>query len=290
VIQKIIQKIQFLIAREKGRVKTKRVLQDLKKNNNVRVQKMALILEEVISRKEISEGVLTKVYALEQKYANTSDTIDVVDYGAGEPDFDRSQQTQEDGVITTEKISYIHKMASSKRKWGHLIFKLIRTFQPTECLELGTCLGVSAAYQITALQLNNKGFLTSIEGSSQQAELANKNLTDFQFSNHKIINGKFSEVLPSILDKNKLIDFVFIDGHHDKEATETYFNMIYPYLSDHAIVIFDDINWSQGMKNAWSNIYKSNRIDFSFDVYQWGICSIDKTKENTVENHFELRL
>ena len=89
--------------------------------------------------------------------------------------------------------------------------------------------------------------------------------------------GRFKDVLAGILSNEQLFDLVFIDGHHDKKATKEYFEQLYPFLSDNSILIFDDINWSEGMKQAWQEIHNDERIHCSFDLNKWGICIVDKS-------------
>ena len=87
----------------------------------------------------------------------------------------------------------------------------------------------------------------------------------------------FSDV-KHFLKKNKGIDFIFIDGHHDKKATLSYFRQILPYLSDGAILVFDDIYWSSGMEKAWNTIRKDPNLKISVDFLNIGICIFTKAK------------
>ena len=52
--------------------------------------------------------------------------------------------------------------------------------------------------------------------------------------------------------------------------------MVYPFLANNAVVIFDDINWSTGMQNAWDQIKKDSKTYHSFELKKWGISLIDK--------------
>ncbi|HEX7116836.1 MAG TPA: class I SAM-dependent methyltransferase [Steroidobacter sp.] len=54
-------------------------------------------------------------------------------------------------------------------------------------------------------------------------------------------SGRFDDVLPGVLSEMGSVDYVFIDGHHEEEATNRYFELVRPYLSDIAVVVFDDI-------------------------------------------------
>jgi len=67
------------------------------------------------------------------------------------------------------------------------------------------------------------------------------------------------------------VDFIFIDGHHDEQATKDYVTMVLPFLASQAVAIFDDINWSEGMKRAWSSIAAGPRSAAHFPPHDLGI-------------------
>lgn len=77
-------------------------------------------------------------------------------------------------------------------------------------------------------------------------------------------------------------DFFFNDGHHDHDAVIRYFNQVIPYLSDAAVIVFDDISWSRGMRKAWTEIENDERISASIDLHTIGIALIDNAM-NTKE-------
>jgi predicted O-methyltransferase YrrM len=65
---------------------------------------------------------------------------------------------------------------------------------------------------------------------------------------------------------------VFIDGHHDEQATWDYFNQIEPALADGAVVVFDDIAWSQGMRRVWRRVAADPRMAHACDLRHLGVC------------------
>ena len=234
-------------------------------------------------------SILKIIDEIRDGYLASNETIKITDYGSGNPTSRRSNQQMHEGVIKKETVSEVCKRASTKNKWGQLIFKLIRDFKPENCLELGTCLGISGAYQVSALKLNGKGQFITVEGSPEIAKIADNGLKKLNYQGYKVNVGRFFDVLPKILSKNNLIDFVFIDGHHDKIATKKYYEFIYPYLNERSIVIFDDINWSDGMKEVWKIIHEEGEgIKTSFDFYKWGICFIDKNKKESERSFYKI--
>lgn len=163
---------------------------------------------------------------------------------------------------------------STPPQWGRFLFNIVKEFKFYSCLELGTCLGFSAAY--IAAGISPKGRLTSIEGLPDRAQIAKKSLQKLNLKNVEIISLQFSQALPAVLAKNKF-DFVFIDGHHRKEATLRYFDMIYPQLENNSVVIIDDIHWPTEMQPAWDIIKKDLRIKHTYTIKKWGICLIQKS-------------
>ena len=130
--------------------------------------------------------------------------------------------------------------------------------------------------------------MITIEGANEVAKIASRNFTKLGYVNYSLLGGRFKDVLAGILSNEQLFDLVFIDGHHDKKATKEYFEQLYPFLSDNPVLIFDDINWSEGMKQAWQEIHNDERIHCSFDLNKWGICLVDKSVRNSKRTTYKV--
>jgi len=75
--------------------------------------------------------------------------------------------------------------------------------------------------------------------------------------------------LPELSGK---IDLVHIDGQHERFSTLHYFSKIKKHLRSGALVIFDDIHWSEGMRLAWRDLCQSRGISNAIDVGRYGLC------------------
>ena len=73
------------------------------------------------------------------------------------------------------------------------------------------------------------------------------------------------------------VDYAFIDGHHDEQATLDYFEQLLPHLAPRALLVFDDVDWSDGMKRAWQKIQADPRVAISIETRTLGLCVIDST-------------
>jgi CTP:molybdopterin cytidylyltransferase MocA len=70
--------------------------------------------------------------------------------------------------------------------------------------------------------------------------------------NAEIVAGRFEEALPRILQGlTGGLDMAWVDGHHRRDATLRYFESIRTRLNEGAIVAFDDIRWSEEMRETW---------------------------------------
>jgi predicted O-methyltransferase YrrM len=179
------------------------------------------------------------------------------------------------------KISSITKSASIPEKYGKLLSHIVDYFRCTSILELGTCLGLSAAYLAGA---NSKATVFTLEGATPLADIAHKNFDRVHFKNIEIIKGDFSETLPKVLNKINTIDLAFIDGNHSYEPTINYFHQILAHITNDSILIFDDIHWSPQMHRAWKEICKHPKVTVTIDLFRFGIVFFRKeqAKENFI--------
>lgn len=168
-----------------------------------------------------------------------------------------------------KQVRQVARYALKPPRLAQLIYRLARHFSPATLIELGTCLGVTTAYLYKAVP---HAKIYSVEGCPQTAAVAAENLHKLNADVVKLMTGNFDQVLPEIiLAENKLIDFVFIDGNHRKEATIDYFTWCLPKLSENGIMIFDDIYWSKGMKEAWLHIKKHPKVTVTIDLFWIGL-------------------
>ena len=90
--------------------------------------------------------------------------------------------------------------------------------------------------------------------------------------------------MPTLLESVKEIDFLFVDGHHQLQPTLQYIEMCFPKLSKDAIIVLDDINWSDEMRQTWQQLVADKRYTLSIDIFMMGILFVSKdlSKENFV--------
>jgi predicted O-methyltransferase YrrM len=172
--------------------------------------------------------------------------------------------------------------SSKSAKYSKLLFRLAQWHQPKYAIELGTALGISTLYQASGF--NDTATFYTLEGNSELADLALQNFEKIDLKKPELIVGNFDETLEKALEKIPRLDWVFFDGNHKKEPTLRYFNQCLEKASENALFIFDDINWSNEMKEAWEEIKQSPDIYLSIDLFFLGLVFTKKRpqKENFV--------
>jgi predicted O-methyltransferase YrrM len=161
----------------------------------------------------------------------------------------------------------------SKKGLAALLLLLLgRELRPRQILELGSCLGLSGAYLAAATRLNGTGRLTTLEGAPALAARAEAHLDELGLAHSEVVAGLFRDTLQPVLDRVGPVDLAFVDGHHDEDATQAYFEQLLPHLAERSVVVFDDVAWSDGMVRAWEALRGHGAVRVSIDLDLIGIC------------------
>jgi predicted O-methyltransferase YrrM len=183
----------------------------------------------------------------------------------------------------TKSVKQIAKNALKSPRLAQLIYRLAHDNNPELIIELGTCLGLTTAYLAKAAP---KAEVVSIEGCPQTAAVAARNFQDLQINNIALQVGNFDTLLPGLIDSKSKLDFVYIDGNHRKEATLNYFKWCLPKVHEYSLLIFDDIYWSEGMKEAWEEIKQHPDVTVTIDLFWIGLVFF---KKGQAKEHFKIR-
>lgn len=224
-----------------------------------------------------------RIEGLRRTLRASQTVVSRVDYGARDPRMQLSDEAMYRGETRTATIGDTCRTASNPLRNALLLFKLIRAFRPRLCLELGTSLGITAAYQAAALSLNGAGRLVTLEGADTIAALARENLSGLGLTNVAVVVGRFQDTLEGVLREHQPIDYAFVDGHHDEHATVRYFRQILPALATKAVLVFDDIEWNAGMHRAWKAIAADSSVALAINLAAMGVCVLDRSSARRPE-------
>jgi predicted O-methyltransferase YrrM len=178
-------------------------------------------------------------------------------------------------------VKDIARYSSVSPRKGQFLYRLVSHFKPRTVVELGTSFGISTMYM--AMGYRNSHIIT-MEGCPDTVSIAGHNFNRLGLGNIEEVCGNFDQKLPDILNRVGTADMIFFDGNHKKEATLRYFDMCLSHIHNNSILLFDDIHWSKGMKEAWENIREHPSVVVSIDLFSMGIVFFRKelSKEDFV--------
>lgn len=176
------------------------------------------------------------------------------------------------------KVSGIAQRTNRASKYGELLFRLASRFKPGLILELGTSLGISTAYLASS---GSK--VISLEGCPETAGIAQENLGELGLSTTEVRVGDFAKSLTELL-RDHQPEMVFFDGNHRKDPTVHYFHLCKGRRLPGSVFIFDDINWSKEMQEAWAIIKSDPDVTVTLDLFYLGIVFFnpDLSKEDFI--------
>ena len=210
---------------------------------------------------------------LRKNLLNDDRTITITDLGAGSLVNNNKQK----------KVKDLAKNALKSKKLAQLLYRLAKEFNPKTAVELGSCLGVTSAYFGKAIP---DGKVVTMEGCPQTAALAKENMSLLAINNTEVVVGNFDINFPEFVQSQEKIDFVFIDGNHRKQATLDYFKLCLPKIHKNSVLIFDDIYWSKGMKQAWKEIKNHSKVTLTIDLFWIGLVFF---RTDRVKEHFKIK-
>lgn len=199
-----------------------------------------------------------QVEELRKQLLKDKSIVTIEDFGAG----------SKAGKNNKRSIASIVKNAAKPKKYGQLLYRIVRYYQPRNVLELGTSLGITTSYFSLA---KPDAKLITMEGAAAIAATARQNFTTLNLQNIFIQEGNFDQTLASVISGPSSIDFAFIDGNHRREPTERYFNQLLQATHNNSILIFDDIHWSKEMEDAWGTIKQHPSVRCTIDLFFIGI-------------------
>jgi Methyltransferase domain len=215
-----------------------------------------------------------KVEMLRKRLLSDPSVLAIDDFGAGSKVNNTNKRT----------VASIAKNTAKSKKFGQLLFRIVKEYKPETILELGTSLGITTSYFSLANKFSN---LTTIEGAKEIADVAKKNFDTIGLQNINITQGNFDDTLPATLSSLTSLDFAFIDGNHRREPTERYFSQLLSKTNNESILVFDDIHWSKEMEEAWGTIKAHPSVRCTIDLFFIGIILF--RQEFREKQHFCIR-
>ena len=214
------------------------------------------------------------VDALRQRLAQSADTVEVVDYGAG---------TRGRGRPPVRRVAEVYRRAATGPAWGRFLYGVARALRPRRVLEVGTSLGVGAAHLAQALGLNEEeghppARLVTLEGAPALGARAagalarlGHSVGDEPEARVRVVIGPFVETLAPVAEAEGPFDLAFIDGHHEAAAALSYAETLRPHLAPGALLLLDDVEPGRPVRQAWRRLRAERPEAPAFYAVKYGL-------------------
>jgi predicted O-methyltransferase YrrM len=171
--------------------------------------------------------------------------------------------------------NFVCQNVSSNETACALLYLLIRISGAERVLELGSAFGLGSLAAVLALAPNSHATFDGIEYEEWRAIIASEGVQRVLGERATVHPGRIEEVLPVLAgrgNRRQQYDFAFIDAMHTREATMGYHRLLLDTVCHGAIVVYDDINWSNEMMLAWRDIVASSEVTGAVLVnHRWGV-------------------
>jgi len=173
------------------------------------------------------------------------------------------------------QISSVAKNALKPTRIVQLLHRLVADLKPGNIIELGTSLGITTAYLAKAAP---GARFVSIERNSETASIAEENLQKLNIHNVDLLCGNADELLAKLLDGIPELDFIIIDENHPGDTILSYFKSCLPKMSDHSMMVFEDIYRSREMRSAWEEIKSYPEVIVTIDLFWLGLVFVRRAQ------------
>jgi len=211
-----------------------------------------------------------KIESLRERLTRQPHVFEMQDFGAGAPNDTRTWEQMKRGVRVQRDIRDLVLNSCRNVESGLWLMRIVGYLRPNFCVELGTCVGLSAAFIGSALDVNGSGVLHTIEADPTLKGMAETNVGAIGVHSVLFHLGTFEAVLPSVL-ANSLVEFGFVDGHHTGRAMIRNTELILSRAAGTALVVLDDIMYSTSTEDAWRTLCKIPEVKGSFVMGALGV-------------------
>lgn len=211
-----------------------------------------------VFRKDIPAEVNEIISGVRKMMEESDEILTINDLGAGSRYLSSSRRS----------ISDISKKSSIRKRYGKVLYNIAQSYNGNNILELGTSLGISTLYLALGAPESK---IISIEGCKILSTKAKENILRCNIDNTEIITGNFDQELKYVRGMGFNPSLVFVDGNHRKEPVLRYFTFLKEFIRPDSVIIFDDINYSSEMLEAWNEIKSDFQVSVSIDIFQMGL-------------------
>tara|TARA_A100000164_G_C21770689_1_gene706154 strand:+ start:83 stop:739 length:657 start_codon:yes stop_codon:yes gene_type:complete len=147
--------------------------------------------------------------------------------------------------IQKEVIEYNENLGKEKKmqisiSQCHFLHLIVKIYNPSNILEVGTFTGLSALSM--GLAMNKDAFLTAIDKNKERSNIAKNFFVKAKIENKiNLIVKNANESMKDLIKNKKVYDLIFIDA--DKENYINYFKYSLELINKSGLIITDNVLW-----------------------------------------------
>lgn len=141
------------------------------------------------------------------------------------------------------------------RVFGQFYADLVQRRRPDVVLEFGAAFGVSGMYWVAALESVDNGRLYSFEINPEWAAVADANMAAMG-SRYDLTVGAFEDGVDTV----SKVDVAFVDAVHTSDWVEPQFELVVERCKPGALILLDDIDFSDDMRECWRGLAADPRV------------------------------
>jgi predicted O-methyltransferase YrrM len=147
---------------------------------------------------------------------------------------------------------------------GRFFAWLAATRRPEVIVEIGTAFGISGMYWAAGLEQAGRGFLITFDPNETWHLIARQNIARIS-SSAIAVPRTVEEGLDATLE-GRSIDICFIDAIHTGDFVRSQISQVLPHMKPGALLLVDDITFSDDMKECWGALSLDQRFRASLTV------------------------
>ncbi len=183
----------------------------------------------------------------------------------------RRQTSFRHEVVDMDAGELVKKISSSRRAQT-IVHQLAVTFKPSRVLELGSAFGSATMAMASGLAAVASVRLDGIELDPWRAGIADTNVKSVLGDRGAVHAGSIGEVLPGLVREGGKAGLVFVDAVHRLEETWAYHLCMLDSVHSGAVVVYDDVDWSQDMTRCWREIVATPDVVEAVLLHnRWGV-------------------
>jgi predicted O-methyltransferase YrrM len=154
-----------------------------------------------------------------------------------------------------------------------LLAHLVERAAPTWTVEIGSAFGVASVAIAVTLASNAEARFDGIELEDWKASIADAAVRAVLGGRARVHGGPAEGLLPALVERRDTpIDFAFVDALHTYDATWAEHRVLAAATAPGAIVVYDDVWWSNDMHRCWEAIARGPDVtDAMLVAGRWGV-------------------